>query len=88
MKFFKNNRGVHLMCTSNSEYTVCGTAWDGTEMFGNDEKEMTPIAGFNIITCKACKEEIKNVAEYLRARAGKIKVARQTKNNSRSPKRG
>jgi hypothetical protein len=71
MEFFKNNHGIHLMCTSNSEYTICGIAWDGTEMFGDDDKEMKPVAGFSVITCKACKKEVANIVEYLRARAGK-----------------
>jgi hypothetical protein len=66
MEFFKNNSGIHLMATGNSEYSLCGDAWDGTEIVGEDQKCMVALSGFNKVTCKRCKKEISNVSYYLK----------------------
>lgn len=68
MEFKKNNSGVHLMSASNSEYTICGDAWDGDEMVGGNQKCRIDLKGFQKVTCKKCKEEIANISNYLKAR--------------------
>lgn len=84
MEFFKNKSGVHLMSYGNSEYSICGDAWDGTEIVGGDQSEMVALQGLQKVTCKKCLAEIREVSEYLRARAGKLRKPGKIKTTGKS----
>ena len=53
--FMKNGDGVHLMSPCNSEFSICGDAFDiGSEEGLNDMKPTSE----NIVSCKKCQEVI------------------------------
>lgn len=56
-----NNDGVHLMSSLNSEFSLCGDAFDIDSLL-NIEKDVSGIKNTekNIVTCQRCIIEILN----------------------------
>lgn len=56
--FMENSDGVHLMCPINSEFSLCGDAWDGS--LKGDEVHFSPMKGARrgTVTCARCTRVI------------------------------
>lgn len=64
MRMYKHQNGtVHIQSLSNSEYTLCGDAFDGDL----DCRETTSLdmVKNEKVTCKKCLMEIEQVNQYL-----------------------
>lgn len=62
MRYAKSNDGlIHLLSANNSEYTLCGDAFDGeADGIKDDPVAHLPCAK-QAITCPRCIVEIKNI---------------------------
>lgn len=60
-RYAKNEDGqVHLISALNSEYTLCGDAFDGGEGVGLPEQTPWTICERGPVTCQLCIKEIDN----------------------------
>jgi hypothetical protein len=63
----ENEVGVHLMSAVNSEYAICGDAFDGYCNPDGRKQEVGVMQKTTKekVTCKKCLKQIKNVKDYL-----------------------
>lgn len=60
-KYAKSNNGVvHLISAINSEYTLCGDAFDAGSGAGEDFSFDWAVLSRGAVTCPLCQKEILN----------------------------
>lgn len=64
MKTCKSNKGIiHGLSAVNSEFSICGDAWDG-ETGSDKDPNAWKLSKVSTITCEKCLDEIKNCKSY------------------------